>query len=172
MAMTITVVAIRLDLPPPLTPEQSVWNPNSNSGLDPDSEPWVRLYIAEVPMAHGLATHPWFLVHDGGGPYATQRWEVWQTAVGPHGHVAVDLLAPEADVEGGPARLVATYQGAEAKRLIAVLRDRAPRYACADFYRVWPGPNSNSFARWVLDEAEIDQRLPLSSIGANWPCRR
>ena len=55
----------------------------------------------------------------------------------------------------GPAnKLMAQWTGAEAQRIVEVLR--APeRYPHKDRYRIWPGPNSNTYHRWVLNEAGV-----------------
>lgn len=162
-------IFIRADLPPPLAAEDSITVAWSNDN-EPVDGPVARLYVAEVPHAAGFATHPWFVIREGPGA-PLQRWELWQAPVGLYGHVAVDLLAPEASVEGGPTRLVQEFQGAEASRIIAVLTKRAALYPCRGRYHYWPGPNSNTFARWVLDEAGLSVRLPASSFGAGWSCR-
>ena len=155
---------IRLGLPPALSEEQALGR------LEPTSEPRARVYVAEVPYSAGLATHAWFATRRAGIDDA-HRWELWQSPVGPHGHVGLDLSDPEADVGGGPTRLLHEYRGAEAEGLLEVLEQRAPAYPCRDRYRLWPGPNSNGFVRWVLDEAELPLRLPPSSFGAWWSCR-
>jgi len=42
-------------------------------------------------------------------------------------------------------------------------------YPWPDAYRVWPGPNSNTFVAWVAREVpELDVRLPVSAIGKDW----
>lgn len=116
--------------------------------------------------------HYWFVVYDEAG--ACHRWEVWQTrnAGGTSfGHVHCDLKAPLADVGGGRTRLAATWQGAEAARLAAVLEEAAA-YPWRNLYRYWPGPNSNSFAAWVLERAGIDYILHWKGIGRRWKPRR
>ena len=155
---------IRLGLPPTLSGEREL------DRFEPASEASVRIYLAEVPYSAGLATHAWFVTRSPGLGDA-HRWELWQSPVGPHGHVGLDLNDPETPVGGGPTRLLHEYRGAEAERLIEVLEQRAPTYPCRDRYRLWPGPNSNGFVRWVLDEAELPLRLPPSSFGARWSCR-
>lgn len=107
------------------------------------------------------------MVFQGGEAH---RWEVWQTrnAGGRSiGHVHCDLKHPDAGVGGGPARTAAAWTGAEAERIKAVL-ERAAHYPHCFRYRYWPGPNSNTFAAWVLREAGIDHRLARHAIGGNF----
>lgn len=126
----------------------------------------VELRYASLPSLLGLiASHYWFVVFDGD---AVQRWEVWQTknAGGRSiGHVHCDLKHPDAGVGGGPARLAAAWSGAEAARLKQVLERAASTYPFCHRYFYWPGPNSNTFAAWVLREAGVRHALPPRAIG-------
>lgn len=87
------------------------------------------------------------------------------------GHLHCNLKAPEADVGGGPARLVREWDGAEALRLKEVLETAGKNYAHLHRYAPWPGPNSNTFAAWVLRSAGIDLQLPWNAIGRNFKWR-
>jgi hypothetical protein len=130
----------------------------------------VQLRYASLPWGIGLvADHYWFVVTDEGSG-ACQRWEVWQTAdAGGHsiGHVHRDLKEPDAHVGGGPTRIAAVWHGAEARALRAVL-ERPEDYPHCHLYHYWPGPNSNTFAAWVLRKAGIDYALPWRAIGATY----
>lgn len=125
----------------------------------------VQLRYASLPSVLGLfASHYWFVVFDGA---KAQRWEVWQTknaggrAVG---HVHCDLKPPDAGVGGGPMRVAAEWTGEEAERLKRVL-DRTEAYPFCQRYHYWPGPNSNTYAAWVLKQAGIEHPLPRHAIG-------
>jgi hypothetical protein len=128
----------------------------------------VELRFAPLPLIGALAVHYWFVVLDEGGCH---RWEVWQTknAGGDRciGHVHRDLKAPEDGVGGGPARLEKQWTGDEARRIARIL-DAVERYPWCERYRYWPGPNSNTFAAWVLRQAGIDHRLSRKAIGAGY----
>ena len=126
----------------------------------------VRLYGAPLPWPLGhVAAHYWFTVTEDG---RCDRWEIWQdpdaggTSVG---HLHCNLKAPEADVGGGPARLVCEWNGEEAARIKDVLKKP---YPFCHRYLAFPGPNSNTFVAWVLREAGIDYRLPWNAIGRSY----
>jgi hypothetical protein len=130
----------------------------------------VELRYASLPSFLGLvASHYWFVVFDADEAH---RWEVWQTknaggrAIG---HVHCDLKPPDAGVGGGPARIAAEWTGAEALSIKKVL-EAAHAYPFCQHYRYWPGPNSNTFAAWVLREAGIPHPLARRAIGRNYPC--
>jgi hypothetical protein len=56
------------------------------------------------------------------------------------------------------------WRGDEAARIDAVLRGAA-RYPYCGRYRMWPGPNSNSFVAWVLAQAGVEWSLGWRAIG-------
>ena len=132
----------------------------------------VELRYATLPFPIGaLAVHYWFVVSDDN---ACTRWEVWQTKnAGPHctGHVHRDLKGPDDGVGGGPARVACLWDGEPAHRIAQVLA-RIDRYPYCEEYRYWPGPNSNTFAAWVLREAGVDQPLHWKAFGKNYGRKR
>jgi hypothetical protein len=128
----------------------------------------VELRHAPLPLIGALAVHCWFVVIDDGG--RRTRWEVWQTpdAGGTSiGHVHRDLKAPDEGVGGGPMRLASSWGGEAAARINAVL-ERIDRYPHCHRYRYWPGPNSNTFAAWVLSEAGVEYAFPWKAFGARY----
>jgi hypothetical protein len=132
----------------------------------------VELRYAPLPLIGALAVHYWFVVRDESG--RAERWEVWQTpdAGGTSiGHVHRDLKPPDAGVGGGPMRLAARWDGAAGKRIHEVLQ-RIDAYPHCHRYRYWPGPNSNTFAAWVLREAGIEYAFPWRALGARFLRRK
>ena len=129
----------------------------------------VQLRYASLPSLLGLiASHYWFVVLEGG---RAQRWEVWQTknAGGRSiGHVHCNLKHPDDGVGGGPARIAAEWEGNEALAIKRVLDDAAA-YPFCERYRYWPGPNSNTFAAWVLRKAGIAHTLGRTAFGKGFP---
>jgi hypothetical protein len=129
----------------------------------------VQLRHAPLPFIGAIAVHCWFVVFDDRGCH---RWEVWQTKnVGGFciGHVHRDLKDPDAGVGGGPSRIVAEWTGEQALAISRILRN-AEAYPYCQRYRLWPGPNSNTFVAWVLREAGIEQRLDRRAIGRSFGC--
>jgi len=130
----------------------------------------VQLRCAPLPYIFGaIADHYWFVVFDEVSG-ACRRWEVWHTknAGGVSvGHVHCDLLHPDADVGGGPMRIAAEWRGLAASALREVL-ERPDDYPHCQRYHYWPGPNSNTFAAWVLREAGIEYPLHWRAIGSHF----
>jgi hypothetical protein len=125
------------------------------------------LRYAPLPFIGIIAWHYWFVVADATGRH---RWEVWQTKNAGGfciGHVHRDLKEPDAGVGGGRSRIAAQWTGEAARRLAEVL-SRSENYPYCERYRLWPGPNSNTFAAWVLRQAGIDKPLDPRGIGRNY----
>ena len=131
----------------------------------------VRLKHATLPPPLGIiAAHYWFTVSDLRSGRC-DRWEVWQTpnAGGVcFGHLHCNLQPPDAGVGGGPAIVAAEWTGEEALRLFSVLSQATNVYPYCDYYRAWPGPNSNTFAAWVLRRAGVGFPLPWKAQGKNY----
>jgi hypothetical protein len=131
----------------------------------------VELRYASLPcLLRFVAVHYWFVVYDESGGH---RWEVWQTknAGGRSvGYLHCDLKPPDENVGGGPTRLAAVWTGEAASRLKQVL-ENATSYPFCHRYWYWPGPNSNTFAAWVLRQAGIRQALGPMALGKRYPVR-
>ncbi len=128
----------------------------------------VQLRHAPLPWPIGLlASHYWFVVFDGG---RVERWEVWQTknaggrAVG---HVHCDLKPPDAGVGGGPMQIEAEWTGEQAEKISDVLK-QAEAYPFCERYHYWPGPNSNTYAAWVMRQAGIAHPFARRAVGCNY----
>jgi len=127
----------------------------------------VELKYAPLPWIGVLAWHYWFVVSDETGRH---RWEVWQTknAGGSCiGHVHLDLKHPDAGVGGGPSRVAIEWNGEPARRIAEILA-KAQTYPFCQRYRLWPGPNSNSFVAWVLHQAGVEYALDPRGIGRSY----
>jgi len=83
--------------------------------------------------------------------------------------VVSSIDTPDRAWFGHPPELLADYRGAEAAELIPRIQDAVARYPQADLYRVWPGPNSNSFIAWVIREVEgFEVALPTTAVGKDY----
>jgi hypothetical protein len=127
----------------------------------------VELRYAPLPFIGVFAWHYWFVVCDQTGRH---RWEVWQTKNAGGfciGHVHRGLKHPDDGVGGGPSRLVTTWEGEPAQRIAEILND-AKAYPWCERYRLWPGPNSNTYVAWVLRTARIQYALDPRGIGRSY----
>jgi hypothetical protein len=132
--------------------------------------PRVQLWSATLPSAlRVIAVHTWFNAYEP-AEGRWRRWEVWQNrdAGGESwAHVHRDLMHYDRSVGGGPAACEVEWTGNEAERLLAVLA-RSPEYPERHRYRYWPGPNSNTFAAWILAQAGISHSMDPRAVGKDF----
>jgi hypothetical protein len=113
-----------------------------------------------------LAVHSWVVIKRANAAQWT-RYDV----VGWGNPVRVNGWAPDGRWFGAPPVVVADIRGPEAEALIpkveAAVRDY--QYANAGDYRIWPGPNSNTFVATVLRAVpELGASLPPNAVGRDF----
>ena len=126
----------------------------------------VELRAAKIPGIAGFfADHYWFLVfcgQDGSHNKACDRWEVWQHASqndSSWGHLHRNLLSPYQGVGNGPSSLIEAWLDTDSHPLIDRIEGAPSHYPFIDLYRYWPGPNSNTFIQWVVqDRIKLSRR--------------
>ncbi|HMB14853.1 MAG TPA: DUF3750 domain-containing protein [Pelovirga sp.] len=144
------------------------------AGIAPDPannrEAVVQIYAARAWGWRGwFAVHTWIATKGMDEPHYTV-YEV----IGWRGNRGLPVLRVEADVPdrywyGKKPRLLADYRGSEVDSLIAQIQAAAHNYPWPNEYRVFPGPNSNTFTGWVLDQVPaLDVRLPFAAIGSGY----
>lgn len=125
----------------------------------------LSLWSARVPYFGLLASHHWFVVERDGH---LSRWEVWQSAnTGGKswGHLHQDLMSPFAWPHKDDPVLHECWQGSSASALIKKIESSPEHYPWQNSYRYWPGPNSNTYAQWVLEQ---HYRLGWKAVGKHY----
>jgi hypothetical protein len=146
-------------------PDQSLFAPLST--IQQEGQALARLYAAPIPGLEALAAHHWFVIQAAGSDTLT-RWEVWPEAGGPHGHVRRNLFAPEEDLGAAAHYIITELTGPEAQPVVDFIESQSPTYPCQDYYMLL-GPNSTTYARWVLDNTAWTIPLPGAAIGHDAP---
>jgi hypothetical protein len=146
-----------------MAPEQEAFAPLEEMAAK--QEAVVRVCACPVPYLDGFAMHPWFLAKRADSA-TFHRWEVWQTLWGEYGHVVRDRNPPMWDMRTGKAVVLAERVGPEAEEVITFIEAASPEYPCRNDYAYVPGPNSNTYAQWVLDATGWQVSLPPTAIGA------
>lgn len=145
-----------------------------STGQAPPAEPGeavVQVYAARAARWRGaFGVHTWFAVKRTGESRYT-RLEVIGYRVYYGGRaVQVRSGTPDGMWFGSyPTLLREIRGGASVDAMIDRLMDAAARYPYDDVYRVWPGPNSNTFVAWLAREVpELRLELPAHAIGKDW----
>ena len=130
----------------------------------------MRIYAARTGRWRGIfAHHSWIVVKEAGASRYTRFDKVgWGSPVRTDGWPA------DGRWFGHPPEVILALDGAEAERVIPKIRAAVQDYPYRAFgdYRVWPGPNSNTFVAHVLQSVpELGAALPPTAIGKDWQPR-
>jgi hypothetical protein len=113
-----------------------------------------------------VALHSWIVFKREGARNWT-RYDV----VGWGNPVRMNGWAPDGRWYGNPPTVLVDIGGAEATALIPKIEQAVKnyQYANAGDYRIWPGPNSNTFVATVLRAApELGVTMPPNAVGRDF----
>jgi hypothetical protein len=153
------------------------WDARRDSaGLAPDAagtpEAVLQVYAARAYGWRGaFGVHTWFAVKPAGAAHY-ERLEVigWYVYRGGGGSaVRVSPGTPDAYWFGNAPELLVDLRGPGVDEVIGKVRAAARDYPWRDRYRVWPGPNSNTFTAWVARQVpELRLDLPPHAVGKDY----
>lgn len=130
----------------------------------------VQVYAADAWGWRGIfAVHTWIAVK----PANAQHYTVHEV-VGWRERRGLPVLRsvqdqPDRYWYGARPELILDRRGVEAQALIGKIEDAVERYPWKHEYRVFPGPNSNTFPAWVaLQVPELGLDMPFRAIGSGW----
>jgi hypothetical protein len=143
-------------------------------GLAPDpattAEPVVQVYAARAVRWRGyFGVHTWVAVKPRDAAeftvYEVNGWRLRRTGSA----VSVGNRPPDSRWFGSRPELVAERRGDGVDELVVRVEQAVEDYPYADTYRVWPGPNSNTFVAHVLRAVpELRADLPATAIGKDY----
>jgi Protein of unknown function (DUF3750) len=133
-----------------------------------DPEPRVYVFAARTGGWRSIfAVHTWIVVKPAGAETYT-RYDVTGFGRRP---IRVNGYAPDSYWIGNRPELIAAIGGARAAAAIPKIEHAIADYAYAGEgdYRMWPGPNSNTFVATVLRAApELEVAMPSEAIGKDF----
>ena len=146
----------------------------SSAGIAPlpgeAREAIVSVWAARAFNWRGLlAVHTWVATKPENAPSYTVH-----QVIGWRGRWGGNVVASSPDLPdrfwyGQPPRLVKELRGAAAARAIPKILEAVDGYPHSHTYRLWPGPNSNTFTAWVVRRVpELDAELPPVAIGKDY----
>lgn len=147
----------------------------SSAGIAPDPgttpEAVVQVYAARAINWRGIfGVHTWIATKSENSAEFTVHqvigWRLWRNLP----TVASAPGVPDRKWFGNSPIVLAELRGEPATRAIAQIEDAVASYPYTDEYRVWPGPNSNTFTAYVarrIPELKLD--LPATAIGKDYP---
>lgn len=139
--------------------------------LPPATNHWpavVRVFAAPTVRWRGiLAVHSWIVLKPEGAPaYIRYDYTAWGDPL------RINGFEPDGRWFGRTPEVVFAADGERAVSLIPRMQAAVDAYAWRQRgdYRVWPGPNSNTFVAAVLDAIpEAHAVLPPTAIGKDYP---
>lgn len=130
----------------------------------------VQVYAARAVRWRGyFGVHTWVAVKprnaDEFTVYEVNGWRLRRTGTS----VNIAHRAPDARWFGNRPELLAELRGDAVDELIVRIEEAVASYPYAHTYRVWPGPNSNTFVAHLLRAApELRADLPAHAIGKDY----
>lgn len=127
----------------------------------------VQVYTAPTFGWRGLfAVHPW-IIFKKAGETQFQRYEV--VSWGSTNVVRHNYALPDGYWFGAQPVPIVDHRGAAAEAMIPHIEAAIKRYPWPHTYRVWPGPNSNTFLAHIGREVpELRLDLPANAIGKDF----
>ena len=130
----------------------------------------VQVYSARAVRWRGyFGEHTWIAAKPAGADafsvYEVTGWRLRRS----NSSVSVSQREPDGRWFGNAPQLLAELRGAEAEQAIPKIVAAVESYPYAGTYRVWPGPNSNTFTAYVVREVEeLKADLPATAIGKDY----
>ncbi len=130
----------------------------------------IQVYGADVWGFRGnFAIHTWIATKArAASDYQVYQVIGWRLRRG-RSVVSIAEGNPARPWYGSPAILLHEIRGVAAEALIDQVHDAALSYPFDREYKMWPGPNSNSFTAWIgLEVPGLNLDLPVKAIGQSW----
>jgi hypothetical protein len=131
----------------------------------------VQVYAARAFAWRGaFSVHTWVAVKPAHATRYT-RYEVigWRLYRGLSAVSVSSDRAPDAQWFGANPWLLRDVRGPAAEAIIPALQNLAASYPYTDRYRVWPGPNSNTFTAYVARHIpDLRLSMPANALGKDY----
>lgn len=170
--MVIVLAAVLLSGCPSAKDWRSASRESAGIAPDPSVTPEaiLQVYGADAWGWRGwFAIHTWIAVkRTGEDAYRVLDVVGWR---GRRGQPVMRITrdAPDRYWFGERPRLLKEHRGAGVDQLIAKVEQAAREYPWKSTYKVFPGPNSNTFIAWIAKRVpELELTLPLSAIGKSY----
>lgn len=146
-----------------------------SAGIAPDPaktpEAVVQVYAARALNWRGIfGVHTWIATKPENAPQFTVHqvigWRLRRNLAGLYSEPGI----PDRNWFGNAPELLADLRGPEASPMIEKILKAVETYPFANEYRLWPGPNSNTFTAYVARQVpELRLQLPVTAIGKDFP---
>ena len=141
----------------------------------------VFLFSSPIPRPYSFAIHTWLVTNKKGkitrwdsGKFMAKAEKSWGYV---HKNIFKDpIQGINKSFKGGKNRFSSKYhgkvegiKGSIAEKMILFIEKNAKEYPFKDVYKMYPGPNSNTFIQWLLNHfPNSGFKLPRNAFGKNW----
>lgn len=135
-----------------------------------EKEAVVQIYTARTYNWRGyFAVHPWIAVKKKNQKdYTVYQVMAWNMRGG-HSTVSAEKDIPDRYWYGSRPHVLQTLTGEAAEMAIPQIEKAVRKYPLGDSYKLWPGPNSNTFVAYVIRNVpELTVELPPTAIGKDF----
>lgn len=146
-----------------------------SAGIAPDPaetpEAVVQVYAARALNWRGIfGVHTWIATKPENAPHFTVHQVIGWRVLRDLPAVFSETAIPDRNWFGNRPEIIAELRGKEATEAIAKIAEAVETYPYVDEYRLWPGPNSNTFTAYVARKVpELKLDLPVTAIGKDYP---
>ncbi len=145
-----------------------------SAGIAPDPSTTEEA-VLHVYGARAWGWRGWFAIHTWIAAKRTgeKHYTVYDV-VGWRGHRGQPVMRVSRDIPdrywfGEKPKILAEHRGEGVDELIEAVEKAAGNYPWKREYKVFPGPNSNTFTAWVGKQVpELDLDLPFTAIGSGY----
>jgi hypothetical protein len=138
----------------------------------PENEPQaiVHIYAARAFNWRGyFSVHTWLAVKEKNAKHYTTLHVIGFYTRGGGNSVVIHEDIPDRHWYGAVPYLVYELKGQAAEAAIPKILKAANDYPDNKIYRIWPGPNSNTFTSYIIRKVlELTVELPSNAIGKDW----
>lgn len=137
----------------------------------PEQEPKavVQVYAARTANLRNFAVHPWIAVKEKNAKsYRIYQVIGWRLKRG-LSVVSIEDGVPDGKWYGEVPELLYDLRGSAAETAIPKIHEAALSYPYPNEYRLYPGPNSNTFVSYILRRTpNMGVELPPHAVGKDW----
>jgi hypothetical protein len=137
-----------------------------------DNEARVQIYCAKAFSWRGkFSVHTWLATKEKNAEtYLVYHVLLWGSYYG-DGVVSISKDLPDRYWYGAKPEIIFSIQGKKAEVMIPKIYAAVKSYPYQNFYRAYPGPNSNSFISYIMRKVgRFYTCLPSNAIGKDWLC--
>ena len=145
-----------------------------SAGIAPDPsiarEAIIHVYGADVRGWMGLFTiHTWIAVKRTNEKNYWVYDVIWMRGENGQPVMAITKDIPDRYWFGAKPKLLKEYRGKGVDDLISAIDKAAQSYPWKSTFKMFPGPNSNTFVAWIAKQVpELELDLPFSAIGSGY----